>query len=92
MSSPEETFRLPVEKSVSDSESAYLPKILRKVDEVLARHSHRTCGCARQIVAIASDNLPNGIPAHAVISQALALQWIFELKVRQASVAHRHPE
>jgi hypothetical protein len=42
MSSSEETLRLPVKKSVTDSEIAYIPKMLRTVDEVLARHSHRT--------------------------------------------------
>jgi hypothetical protein len=42
MSSPEETLRLPAKKSVTDSEIAYIPKMLRTVDEVLARHSHVT--------------------------------------------------
>ena len=39
MPSPEQALRLPAEKSVTDSESAYIPKMLRMVDVVLARHS-----------------------------------------------------
>jgi hypothetical protein len=40
MSSPEETLPLPAKQPAADPESAYLPKVLSMVDEVLARYSH----------------------------------------------------
>ncbi len=53
--SPEETFRLPVVGQFA-TETAYLTEMLRKVDEVLARHSHRTAEVLTATVTCLSLN------------------------------------